>query len=93
MALKEHLHLHPCRITSVQELKERDNVRRVEYCRWFRDWITASGEDILDVTFFADEARFHLYGCANSQNSHVWSATNPLDIKDTPLHNQKVGVW
>jgi hypothetical protein len=68
-ALKKHLHLHPYRITSVDELKERDSVTRVEYCRWFRDIITASGEDILDVTFFTDEAWFHLLGYVNSQNS------------------------
>jgi hypothetical protein len=28
----------------------------VEYCRWFRDVITANGEDILDIIFFIDEA-------------------------------------
>jgi hypothetical protein len=28
----------------------------------------ASGEDILDVTFFTDEASFHLSGYVSSQN-------------------------
>jgi hypothetical protein len=48
--------------------------KRVEYCRWFRDVITANGEDILDVRFFTDEAWFRLSGYVNSQNSRVWSA-------------------
>jgi hypothetical protein len=74
-------------------LKERDNVTRAEYFLWFRDVITANGDDILDVTFFTDEALFHFSSYVNSQNSHVWSATNPHEIKDTQSHDEKVGVW
>jgi hypothetical protein len=54
--------------------------------------LPANGEDILDITFFTDEAWLHLSGYVNSQNSCVWSATNPHEIKDAPLHDQKVGV-
>jgi hypothetical protein len=39
----------------VHELKERDNVKRVEYCRGIGDVITANGEDIPDATFFNDD--------------------------------------
>jgi hypothetical protein len=74
-------------------MKGRGNIKSVEYCRWFRDVITTNGEDILDVTFFVEEAWFHIPGYVNSQNSRVWSATNPHEIKDTPLHEQKVSVW
>jgi hypothetical protein len=35
----------------------------------------------------------HLSGYVNSQNNRVWSAANPSEIKDTPVHDQKVGVW
>jgi hypothetical protein len=49
--VKKHLYLHPYTIISVHELKERDNIKRVGYCPWFRDVIIANGEDILDVTF------------------------------------------
>lgn len=59
----------------------------------FRDVITANGEDILGVLFFTDEAWFHLSHYVSSQNSHVWSVTNSHDIKDTPLRDQKVGMW
>jgi hypothetical protein len=82
--LKKHLHLRPCKVTSVHGLKERDTVKRVEYCGWFSDIITANGEDILDVTIHTDETLFHFFGYVNSQNSRVWSATNRHDIKDTP---------
>jgi hypothetical protein len=65
---KKRLHLHPYKITSVHELKELD-VKRVEYCPWFRDAITASGKDSLDVTIFIDEVWFHLCGYVNSESS------------------------
>jgi hypothetical protein len=50
----------------VHELTER-GIKRVEYCPWFRDVIIANGEDILDVTYFADEAWFQLSGYVNSR--------------------------
>jgi hypothetical protein len=46
----------------------------------------------LDVTFFTDEAWFHLLGYVNSQNSLFWSAAKPNGTKDMPIHDQKVGV-
>lgn len=36
---------------------------------------------------------FHLSSDVNSQNSRICSATNAHEIKDTPLCDQKVGVW
>jgi hypothetical protein len=89
--LKKHFNLHPYKKTA-RELKEGDSGKSGEYCRWFRDVITANGEDILDVTFFTDGACFHLSGYAK-QCSRVWSATNSHEIKDAPLHDQKVGEW
>jgi hypothetical protein len=55
--------------TSVHELKERDSVKRVEYCREFRGVITISEQDILDIIFFTDEAWFRLSCYVNSRNS------------------------
>jgi hypothetical protein len=70
-------------------LKDRDNYKRVQYCRWFTDFLTANG-DVLDVTSFSDEAWFHSSVSENSLNSHVWSAVNPHAIQETPLHDQNV---
>jgi hypothetical protein len=91
--LKKHLHLRPCEATSINELKVEENFKRAEYCRWLRDVITAKGEYILDITFITYEAYFHVSGYVNSQINRVWSATNPHEIKDIPLHDRKVGVW
>jgi len=49
--LKKHLKLQPYKITSVHELKEYDNFKHMQYCRWFQGFLTANGKDILDITF------------------------------------------
>uniref|UniRef100_A0A0B7AN30 Uncharacterized protein n=1 Tax=Arion vulgaris TaxID=1028688 RepID=A0A0B7AN30_9EUPU len=46
-----------------RKLKERDNQPRVNYCMWFQELLAKEQEEsILDVTFFSDEAWFHLPG-------------------------------
>jgi hypothetical protein len=59
----------------------------------FRDVIAVNGEDNLDITFSTNEAWFHVSCYVNSQHNCICSMTNPHEIKDPPLHDQKVGVW
>jgi hypothetical protein len=92
-ALKKCLRLHPYKITAVHELKPGDSAKRVACCKWFLDFLDHEGEDILDATFFTDEAYFHLSGYINSQNSCVWCAHNPRAFHESPLHDEKIGVW
>jgi hypothetical protein len=47
----------------------------------------------LDLSFFSDEAWFHLSGYGNSQNCRIWSTEDPHVFQETPLHPIKVGVW
>ena len=91
--VRKELKLYPYKVRAVQELKDTDFRKRMEYCEWFNNFIAANGEDILDVTFFTDEAWFHLSGYINSQNSHLWSSENPNSVHESPLHSEKVGVW
>jgi len=91
--LKKRIRLHPYKITAVHELKPGDSAKRVAYCKWFLDFLDGEGEDSWDVTFFTDEAYFHLSGYINSQNSRVWCAHNPTAFHDSPLHDEKIGVW
>jgi hypothetical protein len=37
-------------------MKHGDSAKRVAYCKWFLDFLDFEGKDILDVTFFTDEA-------------------------------------
>ena len=41
----------------------------------------------------SDEAYFHLSGFVNKQNFCYWSATNPIELNERPLHCSKVTVW
>ena len=90
---KKSLCLYPYKITAVHELKLGDSAKRVVYCKWFLDFLDREGEDILDVTFFTDEAYFHSLEYINSQNSSVWCAHNPHVFHESPLHDEKIGVW
>ena len=92
-ANKRQLKLFPYQIMAVQELKTTDHDKQLRYCRWFNQFIEENTADMLDVTFFTNEAWFHLSGHVNSQNSRLWSSDNPHSLHETPLHDKKVGVW
>lgn len=62
-AVRRELQLFPYRIMAVQELKITDHEKRLRYCRWFNQFIKENTPAVLDVTFFTDEAWFHLSGC------------------------------
>ncbi|PNF41083.1 hypothetical protein B7P43_G06225 [Cryptotermes secundus] len=84
--------LRPYKITSVQELGDVDKDKRVRYCLWFREFVHDNPR-ILDITWFSDEAWFHLSGYVNAQNSGIWVSENPHENAESPPHPQKVGVW
>lgn len=92
-AVKQHLCLYPYKVTVVHELKPADYVKRINYCEWFLRMIQRHGVEMLDRTFYTDEAWFHLSGQINSQNTRVWSSENPHAVKETELHPEKIGVW
>jgi transposase len=64
--LRTKLKLHPYRMSVVHQLKETDHQSRVDYCTWFQNFLVEKGEEILHVTFFTDEAWFHLSEYVNS---------------------------
>jgi hypothetical protein len=51
------------------------------------------GEIDPQLTFFSDEAWFHLQGYINTQNNRHWSSQNPHLTHEALLHRVKVGVW
>jgi len=69
-----------------------DYEKRVRFCLWMKDFLTQN-PGILDVTFFTDEAWFHLSGYVNSQNTHIWAAAIPHTVHEETFHSQKFGVW
>jgi hypothetical protein len=78
-ALKNQLHLHPYKVTSILPM-----VQRLPYTFWKIYYLRK---------IFSDETWFRLSEYLNSQNGRVWSAFNPHEIMEIPLHNQRVGVF
>ena len=60
MIFNEKSYIFSCRVSVVYELKENDFQSRINYCKWFQNFLSDGGEDILDVTLFSDEAWFYL---------------------------------
>jgi hypothetical protein len=77
----------------VHQLKERGHQSRVDYRTRCQNFLVEEGEEIVDVTFFTDEARFHLSEYVNSQNTRLRSSKNPHEFKEMALHDQKVRMW
>jgi hypothetical protein len=59
---------------------------------WFLESVV-EGEIDPQLTFFSDEAWFHLQGYINTQNILYWSSQNPHFTHNVQLHPVKVGVW
>ena len=83
----------PYKVSVIHEFKAQDTKKRVIFCRWFQQFIDMNGENILNDTFFTDEAWFHLSVYTNTQNSRSWATESPHETFEKPLHDQKIGVW
>jgi hypothetical protein len=92
-SVREKSQLFPYKVTAVQELKPTDVEKRIRYCEWFTYFIQTKTVDILDDTFFTDEAWFHFSGYVNTQNTRLWSLENSHAVYEKLLHDQKLGVW
>lgn len=77
----------------VQELKENDSARRIDFC----DEMMRLYD--IDRTFFhniifSDEATFQLTGEVNTHNCRYWSDKNPRWMRDEHTqYPEKLNVW
>lgn len=83
--------MHPYKVSVFQQLYDLDFEQRLNYCHWFNENI--NDDNILDLTFYSDEAWFHLSGYVNNQNYRTWSTDNPHTFIETSLHPIKIGLW
>jgi hypothetical protein len=65
---------------------------RVHFCSWFLQPVV-KGEIDPQLTFFSDEAWFHLQEYINTQNNRYWSSQKPHLTHEVLLHPVKVDVW
>jgi hypothetical protein len=85
------LKLRPYETAVIHALQLRDPAIRVHFCSWFLHSVV-EGEIDPQLTFFSDEAWFHMQGYINTQNNRYWSSENSLITHEVPLHPVKVGV-
>jgi hypothetical protein len=76
---------------STHALQLRDPTSRVHFYSWVLQSVV-EGEIDPQLTFFFDEARFHLQGYINTQNNRYWSSQKPHLTHEVPFHPVKVGV-
>jgi hypothetical protein len=86
------LKLRPYETTVIHGLQPRDPASMIHFCRCFLQSVVESGID-SKLTFFSDEAWFHLQGYINTQNNRYWSSQNPHLTQEALLHPRKIGVW
>jgi hypothetical protein len=90
--LHEDLHFYHYKIQVTHALHEREYVNRVNFCQPFLQLINQN-QELVNNLLMSYEAHFHLSGFVNKQNFHYWSATNPTELHERPLHSSKVTVW
>ena len=86
------LHSYPYKIQLIHALHERDYVNRVNFCQTFLHLINQN-QELVNNLLMSDEAHFHFSGFINKQNFRYWSATNPTELHERPLHNSKVTAF
>lgn len=89
--LKQDIGMHPYKVQMFQELLPPDYDKRIQYCQWFTE--NLNNNDVLNKTFFSDEAWFHLNGYINAQNMRMWGTENPHYFREATMHPVKIGVW
>lgn len=72
-------------------MKEDDFIKRQNYARVVLERFSTATR--LCNIFFSDEAHFHIGGYVNKQNMRYWSASNPKEFHEKPLHSPKTTVW
>jgi hypothetical protein len=81
-AVRGKWNLFPYKVTEFQEFKSTDHEKRIRYCEWFTNFIQTKTVNILDDTFYKDEAWFHLSGYATTQNTRLCSSENPFVVHE-----------
>ena len=88
--LKNRLHMHPYKITLVQEILLLDHNSRMQYCNFFQE--NLNNDNVFDLGFFSSEAWFYLSGYVIKQNYRTWSVVNPHNFIEDLLHPVKIGI-
>lgn len=90
--LKKHK-LHDFKFKPAQTLHVGDELRRLNFCRWFRNKL---GEDpeFFNKILWSDETSFTNAGMFNRRNKHYYATENPhLIRKVRPQVRFSINIW
>ena len=90
--LKKDLKFKPYKPRVTHELREGDDMRRLEFCNRIEQLVNDGELDVGDI-LFSDESHIYLSERPNKQNCRVWSFTKPAQNCSIPLHSPKITVW
>ena len=77
---------------TVQELKDPDHPKRLEFCNWFVN-TCQQDSDYINRVLWTDEAVFKTNGRVNRRNCGYWSDVNLHTIQQKPLNVPGIAVW
>lgn len=84
---------HPYKVKLVQELREDDSDRRIQFCEIMLERFNRE-PNFYNCIIFSDEATFYLNGTVNRQNCRYWSNQNPHWMMESQTQRpQKLNVW
>ena len=86
--LKEHK-LKAYKYTWVQQLKEEDFPKRLEFCRH----VLNNGKEWMKRIIFSDEATLHLNGTVNTHNCYYYSFENEHRYSEIPQKSPGITIW
>ena len=90
--LHKDLNFHMHKIAIVQELNDRDMAKRRISSEQLLEMLN-DDDDVINTLLMIDEAHFHLSGYVNKQNYHYWAPENPQELRQCPLHSERLIVW
>jgi hypothetical protein len=90
--MKKYAGLFPYPIQILQELKEADYPRRLQFAEHLLA-IREVDADWIDPVMWSDQAHFYSNGQVCTYNCRIWASENPHAIIQQGLHDKKLTVW
>lgn len=87
--LRQKLMCRPYKLKVMQELKDTDFEKRLQFAQDFLDHFLHD----IEFVIWSDEAYFYLDGTVHTRNAYIWSSENHHSFVTKPLHPEKVCVW
>lgn len=89
--LRKRLKMKPYVIQLVQQLKQEDYGKRMNYATFMQE--SMEDETMADRLIFSDESTFHISGKVNRYNSRIWGTEKPSTVIEHERDSAKVNVF